>query len=347
MGCTVPRHSSFLGAYFADAHMAADRARADVLTRGALLLAHTIREDVPDATAITVETSEAHLLRVQTEAGVVWEHDAPAPNSRLRLTTVDDVHRLLAGMLAFGRDAEALAEAGWVPHLTRAGEYHLPLPDADPCAPCTGQSADRYGVVLTTSAAGGVLYGVDAEVQPGVPSFTIEGLGRSANETRDRVRAGIVNAGLPWPQARVTVRLTPAGEPVRAGTSALDFPIAVALLAASGRLPAECLAGAAMFGELGLDGSLRPVHGMAANAKVLAHRTLIVPTGNLDDAELPSDGTAVHVLGLNEAMADLAGHAHHPADCLHCGRGDRPHAPCTYRLPCRPCRDDGMEPVGA
>ncbi|MBA0053450.1 hypothetical protein E0L36_22000 [Streptomyces sp. AJS327] len=205
--------------------------------------------------------------------------------------------------------------------------------------------------VSTATAAGGVLYGIEAEVQRGVPSFTIEGAGRWSHEVRDRVRAGISNAGLPWPLARVTVRLTPAGEPAQARTSTLDFSIAFAVLAASGHLPDECLDGVALVGELGLDGSLRPVRGMTANAAVLAehgHRTLMVPGSvRLRDADLPPGVLAVHVHGLNEALADLTGHVHHPMDCLHCGRGDRPHGPCTYDLPCRTCRDDGMEPVGA
>lgn len=214
----------------------------------------------------------------------------------------------------------------------------------------TTRSTQTQQICRTPAAAGGVLYSVEAEVQPGPPAFVIEGAGRLHNETRDRVRAGIVNAGLPWPQARTTVRLTPVGKPAQSGTDALDFPIAVALLAAAGPLPAECLAGTAPIGGLGLDGSLRPAKGIVANAAVLAengHRILMVPGSlRLRDVELPPGVLAVHVHGMNEALSTLSEHVHHPMDCLHCVRSNRPHGPCTYSQPCSSCRDEGMEPAG-
>ena len=83
---------------------------------------------------------------------------------------------------------------------------------------------------------------VEVHVSPGIPSFTVVGLpDASCREARDRVRAAILSSGLQWPQRRVTVNLAPTG--VRKSGAGLDLPIAVALLAADGQLPADAVAG--------------------------------------------------------------------------------------------------------
>ena len=76
---------------------------------------------------------------------------------------------------------------------------------------------------------------------------------------RDRVRAALLSSGLKWPMARVTVNLAPPG--LRKVGTSLDLPIAVALLAASEQLPLASIADRSFVGELGLDGSVRPVAG--------------------------------------------------------------------------------------
>lgn len=102
---------------------------------------------------------------------------------------------------------------------------------------------------------------VDVHVAQGLPSFTIVGVpDQGCRETRDRVRAAVINAGFQWPSIRITVAVSPS--PRMPPTAVLDLPIAVGLLVASGQLQApngeELLGG---FGELGLDGSVRPVTG--------------------------------------------------------------------------------------
>jgi magnesium chelatase family protein len=107
---------------------------------------------------------------------------------------------------------------------------------------------------------------VEAHIQDGIPGFAIAGLAdRACQEAKHRVRSGITSAELKWPSTRITVNLAPAE--LRKEGSGFDLPIALALLAASRQVPPEALAGHAAVGELGLDGTLRPVGGILAAAE--------------------------------------------------------------------------------
>jgi magnesium chelatase family protein len=129
---------------------------------------------------------------------------------------------------------------------------------------------------------------VEADVAPGLPSLVVSGLPDAAcTESRDRVRAAIVNAGERWPQQRITVNLLPAHLPKHG--SGFDAAVAVTVLAAAGDLPADRLDDLVVLGELGLDGTLRPVRG-ALPAVLAAERagisTAIVPLANIAEARL-------------------------------------------------------------
>jgi magnesium chelatase family protein len=107
---------------------------------------------------------------------------------------------------------------------------------------------------------------VEAHLQRGVPAFSIVGLAdRACQEAKERVRSGIASAELEWPLRRIVVNLAPAD--LRKEGSGFDLPIALAVLAASQQLPAGSLAGHAAFGELALDGRLRPVPGALVAAE--------------------------------------------------------------------------------
>lgn len=107
----------------------------------------------------------------------------------------------------------------------------------------------------------GSLVQVEADVGNGLPGFQLVGyLAAEVKEAQDRVRTALKNEGFRLPAMKITVNLSPAN--VRKEGTAFDLPIAVAVLASYGHLVhAELLAESAFVGELGLDGSVKPVKG--------------------------------------------------------------------------------------
>src|SRR6186713_483209 len=104
---------------------------------------------------------------------------------------------------------------------------------------------------------------VEAHLANGLPSFTIVGLPETeVKEAKDRVRAALQTARFEFPARRITVNLAPADLPKESGR--FDLPIALGILAASGQLPADGLAGYEFAGELSLSGDLRPIRGALA-----------------------------------------------------------------------------------
>lgn len=104
---------------------------------------------------------------------------------------------------------------------------------------------------------------VQVHLSNGLPGMTIVGLpDTSISESRDRVRSAVVNSGFEWPTGRITVGLSPAFEHKRG--SGLDLAVAVAVLAGNGAVKQGKVDGAVFLGELGLDGSVRPIPGAVA-----------------------------------------------------------------------------------
>lgn len=142
---------------------------------------------------------------------------------------------------------------------------------------------------VTTASLQGVeahLVEVQADVASGLPSFGIVGLPDAAlQESRDRVRSAVRSAGFEFPNCRILVNLAPAL--LRKHGTGFDLPIALAVLAATGQLPPERTAGCIAVGELGLDGSVRPVHGLLAYAIAAAKNglELLGPPEAADAAE--------------------------------------------------------------
>jgi magnesium chelatase family protein len=149
---------------------------------------------------------------------------------------------------------------------------------------------------------------VDVEVHlgGGLPTFTIVGMSAgAAKESKERVRAALVNSGFEYPAGRITVNLSPAELPKDGGR--YDLPIALGILLASsqGGLSARALEGTEFYGELGLAGELKPVRGMllaAANAK-REGRALVMPAANLREASLAAPVAVRGATSLLEACA--------------------------------------------
>ena len=145
---------------------------------------------------------------------------------------------------------------------------------------------------------------VEVDVAKGLPQWTLVGMAASAvKESRERVASALANAGYPLPRRRITVSLAPGDRP-KSGT-AFDLPIAAALLAATGIIPADMLADIVLLGELGLDGAVRPVRGVLPVARWLARQhgadahgapggapILIIPPGNVREACLATSRVA-------------------------------------------------------
>lgn len=150
---------------------------------------------------------------------------------------------------------------------------------------------------------------VEADIGAGVPAVVLVGLpDPSVTEARDRIRAAITNSGFDWPMRRITLGLSPAMIPKRG--SSFDLAFAVAVLAAVKAIPADRVAEAAFIGELGLDGSVRPVRGVLPSvlAAVAAGCPLVVvPAANAPEARLVPDIDVVSVPSLRAAAAWLTG----------------------------------------
>jgi magnesium chelatase family protein len=134
----------------------------------------------------------------------------------------------------------------------------------------------------------------DAAISNGPDACHILGLpGTGARETRDRVRAAVLNSGLPWPARTVAVNLLPASLP-KHGT-ALDLAVAVAILTAAGTVPTAAPSRCAFIAELGLDGTLQPVTGVLpavlAAADTGCTRTVVAPENAAEAVLVP--GVAV------------------------------------------------------
>ena len=134
---------------------------------------------------------------------------------------------------------------------------------------------------------------VEVHVATGLPAFQIVGLPDEAcRESRDRVRAAVLSSGLSWPSCRVTVNLAPSSQ--RKGGSGLDLAIAVGFLAANNQLPVTQLEGLGFVGELGLDGSMRGVSGVAPMVVAMGDVRPVVPLASFREAQgVVGDGVRV------------------------------------------------------
>ncbi|GHH22375.1 YifB family Mg chelatase-like AAA ATPase [Streptomyces rubradiris] len=154
----------------------------------------------------------------------------------------------------------------------------------------------------------GVVVEVQADLEPGVAAFTLVGLpDKSLTESRDRVRAAVVNSGAEWPQKKLTVGLSPASVP-KAG-SGFDLAVACAVLGAAERIDPRVLADIVMIGELGLDGRVRPVRGILPAVLAAAdagYEQVVVPECAAAEASLVPGVSVLGVRSLRQLIAVLA-----------------------------------------
>jgi magnesium chelatase family protein len=180
---------------------------------------------------------------------------------------------------------------------------------------------------MLARALGATPWGIDAlpvevevESRFGLPGLQLVGLADIAvRESRERMRSAIRNCGIDLPSRSVVINLAPAD--LRKEGNHLDLAITIGYLAAHGMIPIASLERRVFCGELGLDGSLRPVRGalaIAALARSLGVREVLLPSEIAPQAACLAGTRAIPVRSLSEAIEHLTGktslHAAAPAE---------------------------------
>ncbi len=153
--------------------------------------------------------------------------------------------------------------------------------------------------------------GVEVDVSGGLPAIVMLGLPDSAvQESKERVKATLKNAGFAFPMRKIVINLTPAD--LRKEGPCFDLPISVGILAASDQVNPDLLGDYLFLGEVSLDGSLRPVAGVlpiAAAAQNMGITALVVPADNAQEAAVVK---GLDVYGF-ENVSDVANFLNNPA----------------------------------
>lgn len=160
----------------------------------------------------------------------------------------------------------------------------------------------------------GLLVDVEACITNGLIGFDVVGLPSVAvKESRDRIRAAVINSGHAWPMKKLTVNLAPAD--VRKEGTSLELAIAVALLAAQKPDAFPTLHQTLLLGELTLHGELLPVRGvlsMTLAARAAGIAAVVLPMGNAREVQCLGDIAVYPASTLAEAVGHLTGEA-----CIH------------------------------
>jgi magnesium chelatase family protein len=156
-----------------------------------------------------------------------------------------------------------------------------------------------------------VKVGVEVDVSGGLPGIIVLGLPDSAiQESRERVKATLKNAGFAFPMKKIVINLTPAD--LRKEGPCFDLPISVGILAASEQVSAELLGDYLFLGEVSLDGTLLAVSGVlpiAATAQKMGITGLVVPYDNGQEAAVV-EGLAVYAC---KHLSDVAHFLNNPS----------------------------------
>ena len=149
----------------------------------------------------------------------------------------------------------------------------------------------------------GALVEVEADISAQLPGMILIGLPDAAlSQATQRVRAAAANSGCPLTVHRLTINLSPAALPKHG--AGFDLAIALACLAADSTISQVSVGKVVHFGELALDGRLRPTPGIlpgVMTAARLGHTTVMVPIGNEAEARLVPDIRVIGVASLREA----------------------------------------------
>ncbi len=155
----------------------------------------------------------------------------------------------------------------------------------------------------------GIVVDIECHLSNNLPNIVIVGFAnRAVDESKERVRGAFSNSKLDLPRKRITINLAPADIPK--DSSSFDLAIAAAILQATGTMKHAPSAKEAILGELGLDGSVRPVRGIIG--KILAGRnhgitTFYIPSANMSQAGLVPGVQLIGVKSLSELYGHMVG----------------------------------------
>ncbi len=169
---------------------------------------------------------------------------------------------------------------------------------------------------MFSTITSGTLYGirscliqVEVDVSQGLPCFQIVGLpGSEVREARERVKVALRNVGVDLPPVCINVNLSPADIP-KSGTM-FDLPVAVGIMTALSRIPAQAAEGALLIGELGLSGEVKPVKGVLPIVREAARRGIrrcILPAENLWEGSLVEQVESSGVSDMRQVIEVLTG----------------------------------------
>lgn len=137
----------------------------------------------------------------------------------------------------------------------------------------------------------GIIVDIECHLSNGLPGITVVGSANKAvDESKERLRSAFASCKLTLPRKRITINLAPADIPKE--STSFDLALATAILVISGQLSRTPDDYTGFIGEIGLDGTIRPVRGVLG--KILAGKkrglkTFVIPQGNLDQAMLIPD----------------------------------------------------------
>lgn len=159
---------------------------------------------------------------------------------------------------------------------------------------------------ILESGMQGIQVDIECHISNGLPNIVVVGFGNKAiDEAKERMRSAFSEAQVEMPKKRITLNLAPADVP-KDGTS-FDMAMAASVLLASKQIKTHKLDDTLVIGELGLDGSVRPVRGIIGKlitGRKLGFTKAYIPDGNMAQAQLVPGYTLIPVKSLREFYLD-------------------------------------------
>lgn len=163
--------------------------------------------------------------------------------------------------------------------------------------------------IAETGHTNGTLIDVECQITNGLPNIVVVGFASKAvDESKERIRGAFSNSKLNLPKKRITLNLAPADVPK--DSTALDVPMATAIMLAGGLLAQAPPEGTVFMGELALDGRVRPIRGVIGKILAAKHHgvhTFFLPAKNIEQAQLVPGVTLFPVDTLSHMYAHFCG----------------------------------------